>query len=839
MISTFVLPDGSIIEKNLNDFNSVSSLRIYFANILKMMVVIISPLGLLENNYQLRFLKLWSKPIEFKVSSPSNVDNVNRLGFASHIYVHKDTKYAIKHCYYEILSKLPATPTLILCGIGSSHQKHFDLISQIFVSIAPNVGYVVFGISDISSEVSSYEKDLIFSSDIVQMIAISDHLGKYYFDYVNDNNTTITEETSTQLSSIFSSALAGSCKYGMDVSSSDVLCCSDVENVVTDEEYVVSESEFRKSDDISSDNLGDIDIHIIPENHISDSSSGESNSVENNACNAHETEFTASFTYLPSQISERMFHDPSFEFQTNTLSDQESYSMFSVSSYSENPLEANIGPKLVLLFTTKGNEKRSIELAEERWPNTPIQGLSSTSLLLCNSVVFQCGIISVQLYPTADVISTFESVAFPTAVEAEVTKVSCNGCVIEELDNRPALEVYNEFLCEDFSEKTDSNYLSPLGLFLDETEDGIELFQTILPLKATKSGGIKLNLRVEVGSVLTLMSCTDKGIFDKLSSIGRYFERSTELYGLGVNLAANFAEVIKKEGKDILFERLTTDLKNKTAAFFFSQLQIGSLYASEESITAQLVGLKHSAENSYLTNHNLCFSTIAFVEPRINSDRHLTILITDIESSTYLWRRYPNEMQEALTLHNNLFRTLLKDPGFGGVELTTSGDSFLIAFGSPLKAVLFSILIQQELLLLDWPKKLLENDICKPCFDNDGKLIWNGLRVRAGIFYGSPKVHFDEYSNHHTLGGVDMKIASHIADVSNGGQILLSQEVCSLVREYDFKECEGVTILPAGKLKIHDLRLFNNLFEISPCNLSGRHFLNLRKRRGSVVVMKK
>lgn len=63
-------------------------------------------------------------------------------------------------------------------------------------------------------------------------------------------------------------------------------------------------------------------------------------------------------------------------------------------------------------------------------------------------------------------------------------------------------------------------------------------------------------------------------------------------------------------------------------------------------------------------------------------------------------------MQEALRMHHKVIRLLLKK--FGGYEVKTEGDAFMVAFGQAQAAVDWAVEIQHALLTVPWPAEILE-----------------------------------------------------------------------------------------------------------------------------------
>lgn len=79
----------------------------------------------------------------------------------------------------------------------------------------------------------------------------------------------------------------------------------------------------------------------------------------------------------------------------------------------------------------------------------------------------------------------------------------------------------------------------------------------------------------------------------------------------------------------------------------------------------------------------------------------------DIENSTNMWEDCPQDMKEALILHNDLVRKNLDK--FRGYEVKFEGDAFMVAFGSVTDAINWGIQTQLDLMNLPWPQAILEH----------------------------------------------------------------------------------------------------------------------------------
>ena len=77
-------------------------------------------------------------------------------------------------------------------------------------------------------------------------------------------------------------------------------------------------------------------------------------------------------------------------------------------------------------------------------------------------------------------------------------------------------------------------------------------------------------------------------------------------------------------------------------------------------------------------------------------DGAVTVLFTDVEGSTDLRTRFGDELaDELLRTHEDLVRAQVES--HGGREVKSLGDGFMVAFGSPRKAISCAVDIQRAL----------------------------------------------------------------------------------------------------------------------------------------------
>ncbi|KXZ56440.1 hypothetical protein GPECTOR_1g394 [Gonium pectorale] len=92
--------------------------------------------------------------------------------------------------------------------------------------------------------------------------------------------------------------------------------------------------------------------------------------------------------------------------------------------------------------------------------------------------------------------------------------------------------------------------------------------------------------------------------------------------------------------------------------------------------------------------------------PRVGPDTSL--LVSDVQNSTKLWEELSvATMDLALKIHHATIRRVMS--AHDGYESATEGDSFIIAFATPAKAVAFASACQLALMDEEWPAELLQH----------------------------------------------------------------------------------------------------------------------------------
>jgi class 3 adenylate cyclase len=148
----------------------------------------------------------------------------------------------------------------------------------------------------------------------------------------------------------------------------------------------------------------------------------------------------------------------------------------------------------------------------------------------------------------------------------------------------------------------------------------------------------------------------------------------------------------------------------------------------------------------------------------------VTLLFTDVESSTALLRRLGDEWPDVLERHRTILRRAVTDAG--GVVVDCQGDALFAAFRSARSGVAAAVSGQRALAAEPWP--------------NDEQ-----LRVRMALHTGEPHPTADGGYT-----GIDVVRGARLCCAGHGGQVLLTEVVRLLA---------GVAARDLGPVRLRDI----------------------------------
>jgi class 3 adenylate cyclase len=178
-------------------------------------------------------------------------------------------------------------------------------------------------------------------------------------------------------------------------------------------------------------------------------------------------------------------------------------------------------------------------------------------------------------------------------------------------------------------------------------------------------------------------------------------------------------------------------------------------------------------------------------------DGTVTILFTDIEGSTALAQRLGDRAYYALLgEHNRILREQVQ--AHGGHEVKSTGDGFMVAFGSARRALQCAIDIQRA--FAEHNESLLrqaQDEGAEPQ-DERAEPVEAAIRVRIGLHTGEAIKEAEDFY------GKSVILAARIADEAQGGEILVSSLLKELTESAgDIAFAEGREVELRGLSGIH------------------------------------
>eukprot|EP01060_Flectonema_neradi_P000809 TRINITY_DN1049_c0_g1_i11.p1 TRINITY_DN1049_c0_g1~~TRINITY_DN1049_c0_g1_i11.p1 ORF type:complete len:759 (+),score=131.43 TRINITY_DN1049_c0_g1_i11:81-2357(+) len=209
---------------------------------------------------------------------------------------------------------------------------------------------------------------------------------------------------------------------------------------------------------------------------------------------------------------------------------------------------------------------------------------------------------------------------------------------------------------------------------------------------------------------------------------------------LDFHVTRNFATGLRSEQQKMKSSiDLAEEVVSALVRFDLDDAKISLACSNRTPLTETLEQLIANLEKyrPYLPDSMFEFTESQFVNNVRPPQGEAAVLFTDLKSSTAIWEASPEAMKKALKIHNTIIRTCISD--FGGYEVKTIGDSFMVAFEGLEQACFFAMEVQNHLSTATWP-----SDLKLPIlFKKSG---WDGLMVRIGVCYGEVEMEVDQTS---------------------------------------------------------------------------------------------
>ena len=195
-----------------------------------------------------------------------------------------------------------------------------------------------------------------------------------------------------------------------------------------------------------------------------------------------------------------------------------------------------------------------------------------------------------------------------------------------------------------------------------------------------------------------------------------------------------------------------------------------------------------------------------------------TLVFTDIRSSTMIWEHAPEGMRAGLKIHNSVMRKAMSL--FGGYEVKTIGDAFMVAFSTTQDGVNFGLHVHELLREASWPASLLED--APICAEQDS--LWGGLTVRIGVNTGPVTIEENTLTGRTDYFGHTVNVASRLESTCKPGAVAIPSDLYTS----ECRECDAVV----GEAEALDLKGVSGTTFVCcvwPLSLAGRKQMPLRE----------
>jgi predicted ATPase/class 3 adenylate cyclase len=165
----------------------------------------------------------------------------------------------------------------------------------------------------------------------------------------------------------------------------------------------------------------------------------------------------------------------------------------------------------------------------------------------------------------------------------------------------------------------------------------------------------------------------------------------------------------------------------------------------------------------------------------------VTFLFTDIEGSTRLWEQHPAAMRAATVRHDGLVEEIIDGNGGVLVRPRGEGDSRFAVFARASDAVAAAGALQRALTAEPWPTLA-------------------PVRVRMALHTGEADLRNGDYY------GTTVNRCARLRAIAHGGQVLVSQVTCELVR---LALVDGLFLRDVGEHRLQDLAGPEHVYQLA------------------------
>jgi class 3 adenylate cyclase len=328
------------------------------------------------------------------------------------------------------------------------------------------------------------------------------------------------------------------------------------------------------------------------------------------------------------------------------------------------------------------------------------------------------------------------------------------------------------------------NFLSEVCAFLEDSKRAALLYKMLLPY-ANLNIGLGFAARMGSGARHLGLLATTMARWDDAEG---HFKHALEMNAtMG---ARPWVAWTQHQYADMLLRRDEVGDREKALGLLTQALDTARALGMK-TLVERAVALKLQAQGIEAADTKTSVGAVASavyvdkpdLRPHAAPDGTVTIFFTDIEGSTALAQRLGDKPYHALlSEHNRILREQVAH--HGGHEVKCMGDGFMVAFASAARALSCAVDIQKVFAVYN------QEHAEEP------------INVRIGLNTGESIEEAGDYF------GTAVTLAARVADRAQGGQILVSEVVCTIggsLAGVEFRDAGRKQLKGIGRRRVYEV----------------------------------
>jgi len=290
--------------------------------------------------------------------------------------------------------------------------------------------------------------------------------------------------------------------------------------------------------------------------------------------------------------------------------------------------------------------------------------------------------------------------------------------------------------------------------------------------------GLRVRMGIHVGTPL----CSNDPNTGRMDYFGPDVNRSARVAGAAhggqIIVSGGIFKLVENHLQDRLDDPIITPLgahkmkglRESTVLYqMLPRKLIGRTFNLPKTVTTSLEEMQQMREAQ---EKGYALTDDSVTEPPIG---RVAIVISCIQGGRRFWEENPSDMGLAFHIHSKVLKAGVQK--YNGYPVKSEGDKTLIAFSHIQLAIEFSMWVQVTLLEQDWPSAFDDFPRSARLHDQDGDVLFAGLRVAIGINYGEPICRENPSTGRMDYTGAVTNCCARVTTAASGGQVVVTNAV--------------------------------------------------------------